>query len=85
MNACSGLSASFLMHCEMYGKPGMNLKLIVNEHFITQEILASFSCITKNILGNDYDFSNICKEKNYKAVLKELNTKSNGIMAWNKI
>ena len=39
LNGCGGFSAAVMMRCEMFGKAALHLKMVVDQHYITTEIL----------------------------------------------
>ena len=49
------------MHAEMFGQAAIGLKLIVNDHFITIEILQAFDAVINGLAGSPFDFSKINK------------------------
>lgn len=67
------------MYAEMHGKSAIALKLIVDEHSVTKEILQAFEPVYNGVLGQNYDFANINKAANFKTVLKDVNARQNGI------
>ena len=69
------------MRCEMFGKAHLHIKMIVDQHTITTEILQGFQPVFTSLLSSGYDFDKITRDKNFKPILKELNAKTNGIFS----
>jgi hypothetical protein len=66
------------MEAEMMGKPAISLKMIVDQHVITTEILQSFAPLV-SILNIPVDLQKITSMGQFRPVLKEMNQKKNGI------
>jgi hypothetical protein len=80
LNIVGGFEASVMVYAEMNGIPAALLVSIVDSHYVTTEILQSFTPIVHDLLEvKDVKMDKIASYPNFKTVLKEANTRDNNI------
>lgn len=81
LNLIGGFNASVLIFAELNGIPAAVITSIVDSHYVSAETLQSFTPIVNEVLelGAHINMERIATLPNFKAVVREANTRDNNI------
>ena len=80
MCVSGGFGAACLVWCEMYGKPGFQVTVITDGHYVTVEAMQAFKPVLTK-LGLPDGVDSLLSKPNFRPIVKEANQRSNAIFS----